>query len=298
MEFSIKKFDAYHQRARSKPLTLQEANNKLGCKFVVLSADVQKAYADYKRHYTKIIMEENCAPGEPIQQRMLSFKHFLDKENLLQSGREQRKMVIGTHGKTQASRNINALRRLALDELKKDEEEFHQAVPLNIKAFSFKNKEKEKAEQQKILSEKLEQVNSVINSSAFLKHLKNMTKSLNAEEKKIWNDSLYFVPKDEVFQHLTSEKDIENLVLKHAFTNKNDVVKKLEQWKLAFNDPSKQGMAKEISITNRLNEEITVGNIAYSLQSCKKLIERVKELNDSMKSAYFLPLVNKKSITN
>ena len=67
MDESIKKFDAYHRVARAHPLGLQEANKTLGCNFVTLSADVQKAHAEYKRHYTRIIMEDNCAPGEPIQ---------------------------------------------------------------------------------------------------------------------------------------------------------------------------------------------------------------------------------------
>ena len=151
MNKSIEKFDAYHRVARAKPLSLQEANTKLGCNFTALSADVQKAYLEYKKHYLKIIMEENCAPGEPIQQRILSFKHFLNKQNLLKCG-EQRKMVIGTHGNTQASRDINALRRLALDELKKEEEEFHEAVPvpLNLKSMRLQSAEKKKLDNEKL----------------------------------------------------------------------------------------------------------------------------------------------------
>lgn len=294
MEFSIKKFDAYHKLARSKALTLQEANAKLGCTFQVRSSDVQKAYVEYEQHYKKIIMEDNCAPGEPIQQRILSFKYFLNKQNLVK-GTEQRKMFIGTHGKTESSKNINRLRRLALNELKEEEVEFKTAVPLNLKAIkTFKNMEAEKAEKETKLKKKIEQANSVINSSLFLKHLKSITSNLTTNEKKIWNDSLYFVPKDEALQNL-KEEDIKGMIMKHAFENKNDVVKKLEQWKLAFNDPTKQAMAKNITIVNRNNEELKVGNIAYSLQSCKKLIERVKDAKN-MTSAYFLPLVNKKLI--
>ena len=53
MNKSIEKFDAYHRVARAKPLSLQEANTKLGCNFTALSADVQKAYLEYKNHYLK-----------------------------------------------------------------------------------------------------------------------------------------------------------------------------------------------------------------------------------------------------
>ena len=104
------------------------------------------------------------------------------------------------------------------------------------------------------------------------------------------------MPKNEALQDLTSPNDVQDVVLRHAFDNKNEVVKKLEQWKLAFNDPSQQAMAKQISITNRLNEELKVGNIFFSLQSCKDLINKVKQ-SENMRTAYFLPLVNKKLIT-
>ena len=291
MNESIEKFDAYHRVARSKPLSLQEANNQLGCNFTALSADVQKAYSEYKKHYLKIIMEENCAPGEPIQQRILSFKHFLNKQNLLKRG-EQRKMVIGTHGNTQASRDINALRRLALDELKKEEKEFHQAAPLNLKSVDLKKVEKKKLENEQAVKKS----NSTIESSTFLKHLKNITKTLSVEEKKIWNNSLYFVPKDEALKDFTSPTNVHDVVLRHAFNNKNEVVKKLEQWNLAFNNPSQQAMAKEISIKNRMNEDVKVGKIFFSLQSCKSLIKKVKQ-SESTRTAYFLPLVNNKLIT-
>ena len=136
-------------------------------------------------------------PVNQYKQRILSFKHFLNKQNLLQRG-EQRKMIIGTHGNTQASKDIHALRRLALDELKKDEQEFHKAVavPLNLKSISLKDVEKEKLEKEKLQKEKaLKMANSAIESSIFVKHLKNITKSLNVEEKKVWNNSLYFCAK-------------------------------------------------------------------------------------------------------
>ena len=91
-------------------------------------------------------------------------------------------MVIGTHGNTQASRDINALRRLALDELKKEEEEFHEAVPvpLNLKSMHLQS-EKKKLDNEKLLKKS----KSAIESSIFVKHLKNITKSLNVEEKKV-----------------------------------------------------------------------------------------------------------------
>ena len=153
------------------------------------------------------------------------------------------------------------------------------------------------AEKKKLDNEKLlKKSKSAIESSTFLKHLKNITKSLSAEEKKIWNNSLYFVPKDEALKDFTSPNDVQDVVLRHAFNNKNEVVKKLEQWKLAFNNPSQQATAKEISITNRMNEEVKVGKIFFSLQSCKSLIEKVNQ-SESTRTAYFLPLVNNKLIT-
>ena len=99
-----------------------------------------------------------------------------------------------------------------------------------------------------------------------------------------------------LYKNFTSPNDVQDVVLRHAFDNKNEVVKKLEQWKLAFNDPSQQAMAKQISITNRLNEELKVGNIFFSLQSCKALLKKSKSKRNT-RTAYFLPLVNNKLIT-
>tara|TARA_B100001094_G_scaffold17594_2_gene15165 strand:- start:22110 stop:22970 length:861 start_codon:yes stop_codon:yes gene_type:complete len=285
MDYSIKKFDAYHKQSRKSALTSQEANQKLGCKFTNLSSDIQKAFLEYSKHYNKIIQEENCAPGEPIQQRILSIKHFLKKQNLLKS--ETTKMFIGTHGNTQASKDVNNLRRLALQELEEDKKEFLEAVPLNLKPVNNNlNTKFDKTTEQKIVS------------SRFIKELKGVTSTLDNEQKKIWNASLYFVPKDIAFDKLTkSEQQLENIktiILAHSFENKEMVVDKLQQWKEFFDNPEKQKLAEDITITNRLNETIQVGQIAYSLKACTDLIEKRQSRNTNQ--AYFLPLANSRFI--
>ena len=284
MDFSIKKFDAYHKQSRKSALTSQEANHKLGCKFTNLSSDIQKAFVEYSKHYNKIIQEENCAPGEPIQQRILSIKHFLKKQNLFKS--DTSKMFIGTHGNTQAAKDVNNLRRLALQELEEDKKEFLEAVPLNLKPVYNLKTESEKTTEQKIVL------------SRFIKELKGVTSTLDHEQKKVWNDSLYFVPKDTAFDKLTkSEQQLENIktiILAHSFENKEMVVDKLQQWKDFFDNPEKQKLAENITITNRLNETIKVGQIAYSLKACKDLIEKRQSRNTNQ--AYFLPIANSKFI--
>ena len=233
MDYSIKKFDVYHKIARTKALSVQEANDKLSCSFVTRSTDIKNAFHEYEQHYNKIVSEENCAPGEPIQQRILSLRFFLNKQNLVKT--DSRKMFIGTHGKTQAAKNINNLRRLALQELEEDKKEFEQATPLNLKpVISFKTPQKK------------EDNNKEIISSTFIKTLRNITKDLSETDKKIWNNSLYFVPKDESFHNIDEGKTINDIILSHAFNDKLSVLNKLKLWKETFNDPQKQKFANEI----------------------------------------------------
>ena len=118
-----------------------------------------------------------------IQQRIKSIKHFLKKQNLLKS--EQTKMFIGTHGNTQAAKDVNNLRRLALQELEEEKKEFQEAVPLNLKPVNSKP-----------ANLKNNEIEQKIVSSRFIKELKSLTSDLDHKQKEVWNDSLYFVPKD------------------------------------------------------------------------------------------------------
>lgn len=267
----FKIFDELHSISRRETCSLEQINKDHGTNFPITAAYTE-AWDDYNTDYELLKLSENCIEGDFFMKKMPSFETFVNKYNVVNT-KSKRKFIVSTHSGVTKMPTLEEPTKITIPEVKLDTEE-----KLELEKIPLEDAFKTPTEE---IMEGIKKVK--IYGTSFNKAIEKYAKENNINLK----NSVVFVPSEKAI----SNKELNgNLLRKHIFSNKKDVISSMQLWKRSINIKHSMYDANDLFLVNLDNERVKIGQIPYIFKDAQKYY------NCSDNICYFIQLVGKRHL--
>ena len=204
--------------------------------------------------------------------KMPSFETFVNKYDVINT-KSKRKFIVSTHSGVTKMPTLEEPNKVSIPEIKVDKKEKLELekIPLDD---AFKTPTQE-------IMEGIKKVK--IYGTTFNKAIQKYAKENNINLK----NSVVFVPSEEAI----TNKDLNgNLLRKHIFNNKTDVISSMQLWKRSINIKHNMYDANDLFLVNIDNERVKIGKIPYIFKDAQKYY------NCTNDTCYYIQLVGKRHL--
>ena len=270
LENDIIIFDDYHTVCQTNTISLTDSNKKLNTNFKI-DQKTTAAWTEYNDAYEHLKLQENLIDGEWLTERMPSFKTFLQQHDAF--NQTKKKFFVSTHsGITAMEQVVPEKVSLPVEEMEEEAEQLSlEEIPLED---AFKTPTEEVMEN--IMKKKTYGTNF---EQACYKY---------ASEKNInLVDMVAFIPTQKALENKVINEDI---IRKHLFPNKRNVIETMKLWKKALQENNKHYSAMDLFILSVNDIRVKVGNIPYIFKDA----ENYYHSNEN--KCYIIKLIGKRHL--